>query len=174
MATVRITGGDKLAARLQEIAQRLSTGATVEVGYFPDAMYPDGTYVAFVAALSNFGTGKAPPRPFFSNAVVKHSPEWPEQIAKLLKANDMNAAQSLGQMGAVIADEITQSIFDFDSVPNSPVTDLLKQRFPTRDGMTAADVWQAFRDVKNGATAPAGKRLVWSGQMARSPSFRVT
>ena len=58
---VSITGGDKLAARLQEIAQRLSTGATVEVGYFPDAMYPDGTYVAFVAALSNFGTGTAPP-----------------------------------------------------------------------------------------------------------------
>ena len=71
-------------------------------------------------------------------------------------------------MGSGIQGQLAQSIVDFSGAPNSPVTDLLKQRFPTHDGMTFEDVQQARRDVAAGETAPAGKPLVWSGDMLKS------
>lgn len=175
MAASFVSGGGELQKRLDAIAKKLAKASTLEVGFLEGETYPDGTPVALVAAVNNFGAPSRgiPPRPFMSNTVAKHSGEWPDQIAKLLEVNDMDAEKTLGQMGLLIADEITDSIFDFDAVPNSPVTDLLKQRFPT-GGQTFADVLQARHDIANGAMAPAGKQLVWSGQMAAAPKSKVT
>jgi hypothetical protein len=164
-----ITGGEKLNTYLADLAKKVATPATLEVG-FPEGgtTYPDGTNVSTVAFWNEFGTSKAPARPFFRNMVAKNADSWGPQVAAALKATDYDPTKALGMVGQVIEGELAQSIVDTNDPPNSPVTNLLKARFPTGD-YKASDVWQAFRDVASGkGDAPAGKPLVWSGLMLRA------
>lgn len=165
MATVE--GGHKLDAVLRDLGKRHGQKTEARAGFLETATYPDGTPVAMVAALNNFGAPEAgiPARPFFSDMIRAKSPYWSDQFAEIVKACDGDTDEALAIMGESIAGQLREAIQAFNSVPNSPVTDLLKQRFPKRDGMTYADVVQARRDVAAGATAPAGKPLVWSGDM---------
>ena len=171
---LQISGGDALTAYLQSLASKVTHAAEVQVGWCEDATYPDGTSVAMVAAFDEFGHGTTPPRPFFRNMVAANADKWGPMVGALLNANHGDAARSLGQMGEEIKGELRDSITGGSYAPNSPVTNLLKERFPTGD-YTAADVWQAFRDVKAGkGDAPAGKPLVWSGVMLQAIASRVT
>lgn len=172
---VEISGGDKFEAAMANLAKKLGKKATLRVGFFDDKRYPDGTPVAMVAALNNFGGGSTPPRPFFTNAIAEHSPEWGEKIEQLLDMTGGDIHQALSLMGEVIADQIRMSIMTGSYAPNSPVTDLLKQRFPMgkTGGMTAGDVWQAFSDVAAGARGAPGKPLIWEGTMLDSVSYNV-
>lgn len=115
MATIE--GGNKMNGALSEIARKLGKRATLQVGFFPDATYPDGTLVAAVAAYNNFGTDKIPPRPFFSNMVAEKSGDWPRAIAKNLKANNYDVELTLGLVGQGIKDQLQQSIKDTNSPP---------------------------------------------------------
>lgn len=174
MATV--TGGEKLAEALKKVRDQIRKGAEVRVGFLENATYPDGTSVATVAAINNFGAPEAgiPARPFFSEMVARNSPEWGDKFADVLVASDYDAEAALGFMGDDIAGQIRQAIIETDSPPNSPVTNLLKQRFPMGDGMEMQDVLQARADVAAGVTAPAGKPLVWSSNMLASVDREVT
>lgn len=172
MAT--ISGGDKLEAKLKELATKLSKGAALKVGFLEGATYPDGTSVATIAALQNFGGGSIPPRPFFTNMVEEKGPEWGEKLARLLAQHNYDVPKALESMGMGIAGQLRQSIVDTNDPPNSPVTALLKQRFPRGD-QTPDDVWQAFHDAANGeAEGLTSKPLVWSGHMLASVDYEVT
>lgn len=169
--------GSLLRDQLERLGKKIKSGGYVRVGFLEGATYPDGTSVAMVAAINNFGAPAKgiPPRPFFTNVIRSNSAEWGAKLGKILAATDWDTHRSLELIGEVIAGDIRQSIVDTNGPPNSPVTNLLKQRFPTGDGMTFADVVQAWRDVANGQTdAPAGKPLVWSGHMLDSVSAEVT
>lgn len=172
---VALKGGDKLEAKLAELARKLGKGGAVRAGFFEDATYPDGTSIAMVAALNNFGSGSTPPRPFFTNAIKQHSAEWGEILGKLLDKTGGDIAASLGTLGEIMVGNIKDSIVSTNSPPNSPVTNLLKQRFPkgAESGMTPDDVWQAFSDAAAGETAAPGKPLVWSGDMIHAVSYEV-
>lgn len=174
---VEVKGGDKAQAALDKLAKKLGGGPlSLKVGFLQDAKYDDGTPVATVAAIDNFGApGRGiPPRPFFSNMIKIHSKEWGDNLAFILVASDNDAGRSLNLLGLHIAGQLQTSIRETNGPPNSPVTNLLKQRFPTRDGMTFADVLQAWHDVAAGETsAPAGKPLVWSGKMLESVRSEV-
>lgn len=114
-----IKGGEKLAAALNKIAANATNAATLSVGFLEGATYPDGTSVALVAATDEFGRPSIgqPPRPFFRNMVAAKSGEWPEAVGNLLKANDFDAAKTLGQTGEAIKGQLQQSIVDFNGVP---------------------------------------------------------
>lgn len=170
-----LKGGDKLEARLAQIARKLGTGGKVRVGFLEGARYPDGTPVATIAAIQNFGAPAKgiPPRPFFSNMIADKSGDWGDSLAAILKSNGGDVKAALELMGMGMAGQLRQAIVDTQAPPNSPVTNLLKQRFPKRDGMTFADVQQARADVAEGATAPAGKPLVWSGDMLNAIDHEV-
>lgn len=174
MTTVSLSGGDKLERRLAALATRVAKGATLKVGFLEGATYPDGTNVAQIAAIQNFGAPAKgiPPRPFFSDFIKRYGPEWGAQLARLLVASDYDALRALNLMGFKMSAQLRQQIVDTNAPPNSPVTDLLKQRFPTGD-YEPGDVWQAFHDVAAGATAPAGKPLVWSGTMLNAVDHEV-
>ncbi len=120
--SVEIKGGDKLAAYLKEVSRKVNKASTLRAGFLEDATYPDGTSVAMVAAMQNFGTSKIPPRPFFTIAVAQNSPQWPTDLAKLLNANGFDSEVTLTLMGFKIVGEIQDSIVAFDSVPLSPKT----------------------------------------------------
>lgn len=122
MAT--ISGGQKFEARLRELAAKVARPATLRVGFLERSRYPDGTPVAMVAAVHNFGAPSRgiPPRPFFSNMVKDKKGEWPKAIGDLLKANDWDATVALDVAGAAIAGQLRQSITDFYGVPLKPAT----------------------------------------------------
>jgi len=122
---VTITGGAKLQKALDEIARKVKRGAEVRVGFLENATYPvdaedpdtAGKSVALVAAAQNFGTGKIPPRPFFSNMVKDKSPEWPRKLENVLKANNYDVDKSLELMGQGIKGQLQQSIHDTNEPP---------------------------------------------------------
>jgi len=122
MAT--ISGGKKLEAALAKISRGVSQPATLRVGFLAGATYPNGTPVAMIAAIQDFGAPSRgiPPRPFFRNMVKAKSKEWPKAIADLLKANDYDAVKTLETTGEAIGGQLRQSIIDTNSPPLAPST----------------------------------------------------
>jgi hypothetical protein len=116
--------GDKLQKALEERARRMSSATTVDVGFLAGATYPDGTPVAMVAAIQNYGAPRAgiPPRPFFSNMIAAKQAEWGPAAGALLVANDYDAAKTLEQVGQAIAGQLRQSIRDTNAPPLAPAT----------------------------------------------------
>jgi len=174
MPSTSLKGGQLLQKRLAELAAKVAKGATLRVGFLEGATYPDGTSVATVAAINNFGAPAKgiPARPFFSNMVASNSPTWGAKLAKLLELNDWDAYKALDMMGAGIAGELRQSIVATSSPPNSMATNLLKQRFPM-GGYEFDDVLKAWSDATAGETAPPGKPLTWTGHMLNSVDHEV-
>lgn len=117
MANMR--GGENVARALRDIGEAISRPATLRVGFLEGATYPDGTLVAMVAAIQEFGAPRAgiPPRPFFRNMIARKSPEWPAAIGALLVANRYDLTVTFQQAGQAIAGQLRQSIVD----TNSPV-----------------------------------------------------
>lgn len=174
MASIELKGGDRLLKRLAEIGKQLGTSKTVRAGFLEGETYPDGTSVATVAAINNYGAPAAgiPPRPFMTNMVQKNAPAWGGELLSLYKRTGGDVEKTLALMGANMAGQIRQSIVDMNEPANSPATNLLKQRFPT-GVYEFSDVLQAWDDVAKGASAPAGKPLVWSGLLLGSVDSEV-
>lgn len=114
-----IKGGDKLEAELQRMAGAVTSAETVKVGFLAGATYPNGTPVAMIAAIQNWGAPRAgiPPRPFFSNMIAAKSPEWGPATGALLVANDYDAAKTLAQVGEAVSGQLRQSIIDTNAPP---------------------------------------------------------
>lgn len=124
MSTVnmQISGGEKLAAKLQEIAANLGKGGAVDIGFLPDSTYPDtkgkrGLHVATVAFWNEFGTVRSPPRPFFRRMIAAKSPRWGSKMAQVAKAANYDANATLARMGESIQGQLVQSINDLVSPP---------------------------------------------------------
>lgn len=159
MASITISGGDRLQGRLDEIARSLGTAKKVSVGYMAGATYPDEdhTPVAMVAAIQNFGAPGAgiPPRPFFSGMVRDHKGEWPEDLKQALEAQDYDAERALGTMGLLIKEELQESVRETYEPPLSPVTVMLRGMRSVGGPdfrVTGATVGEAAQRVKEGKT----------------------
>lgn len=123
MATIR--GGDKLQKKLDQILKDVKKNASkLEVGFMGGASYPDGTSVAMVAAINEFGAPSRgqPPRPFFRRMVATKSKEWPKALGLALKANNYDGRRAMNLMGVGISDQLKKSIIDLVSPPLSPRT----------------------------------------------------
>lgn len=112
-------GGDALKAELERIARMASSAKEVRVGFLEGATYPNGTPVAMIAAIQNWGAPRAgiPPRPFFSNMIAAKQPEWGPAIGALLRANNYDALRTLQQAGEAVAGQLRQSIVDTNAPP---------------------------------------------------------
>ncbi len=170
---------DKVMDFLEGVEQQLSS-RQLKVGFLRGATYNDAdkTSIPMVAASNEFGNPKSgsPPRPFFRNAIAEKSGEWAQRGEALMKAHGGDVDAVLDLLGSIIRDDIQSSIRTLDSPPLSPVTLLLRDRFPMRENMTFADVLKAREDVKNGVTA-SGKHsnpLVWTGNMMNSVDYEVS
>lgn len=157
-------GGKKFDDAAKQVEAALNSKAKLRVGFLENATYPDGTPVAFVAAVQNFGAPKVgiPPRPFFSNVIKNNQDKkWPQAMALLLKKNHYDVAKTLGMMGLGIRDQIQQSIRD----TNSPA---LKPRTIISKGGTADMKY----NKKDPSTFPA-KPLIRSGNMINSVNYDI-
>lgn len=124
MASINFQGSKKLKAKLQEIASQTGKAKSLKVGFMADADYPDGTKVAMVAAIQNFGAPAAgiPPRPFFSNMVKAKSPKWGESLGNMLERTNFDGEKALNLMGEGIKGQLQRSINETNDPPLSPVT----------------------------------------------------
>ena len=114
-----VRGGDKLAAELQRMAGAVNSAERVKVGFLAGATYPDGTPVAMIAAIHNWGAPRAgiPPRPFFSNMIGKKQQEWGPATGNLLVANQYDALKTLQMVGEAVAGQLRQEIVDTNDPP---------------------------------------------------------
>lgn len=176
-----MTGGDKLEKFLREKARKLKNAGTLKVGFLEGATYPDGTPVATVAAIQNFGAPSQgiPPRPFFSNLIRRYRQTWPPAIANGLKNTGMDAAKTLTLMGHVIGAELQQQIIETTEPPLSPVTLMLRamRRGDMDAPVTFAMLQEARRRVAAGETpkvsATGSKPLVYTGHLLNSVGFEI-
>jgi hypothetical protein len=124
MVTKTLEGGEKLKRALADISRKIGGGGTLKVGFLSNATYPNGTPVAMVAAIQNFGapSRNIPPRPFFSNMIAKHSSEWPDDIRSQLRATNYDATLTMNRVGAEITGQLKQSIRDTNEPPLAPAT----------------------------------------------------
>lgn len=174
-----IKGGDKLLKALAEIRARVNQSATLKVGFLEDATYPDGTPVAMVAAIQNFGAPAVgiPPRPFFSNMVKEKQDEWGPALAKLLVTNDYDVEKSLDQLGFGIEGQLRESIVQTNSPALSDVT-LMLRKMKSQDQslvVTGATVGEAARRVAAGESVAGvpSKPLVDTGHLLNSVDHKV-
>lgn len=120
----KVKGGDRISQKLRDLAAKVGHPATLRVGILEGAKYPNGTPVAMVGAIQEFGAPRAgiPPRPFFRNMIAAKKGEWPAAIAALLKANDYDGRRTLEQAGQAIAGQLRKSIIDTNAPPLSQAT----------------------------------------------------
>ena len=164
----------KRIKRAHKLMNLVGNKQAVKAGVFADATYPDGTSVAQAAFWNEYGTSTTRPRPFFRNGVNGNRENWKNTLIESMKATDFDVQKSLGLVGEQMADNLRESILKGGFAQNSPVTLLLKDRFPMGD-YTAKDYWQAIDDVEKGMSAGGGnsKPLVWTGTLLRSISYKV-
>lgn len=174
-----LKGGNKLRARLKELASKLDKPGTLKVGFLENATYPDGTPVAMVAAINEFGAPNAgiPPRPAFRNMIADKSPTWGDAVEQNLVATDYDVETTLERVGMGIKGQLQQSIIDTMSPPLSPVTLMLRKMKADNPDLvvTGATVGEAARRVAAGESygGVSTKPLVESGHMLNSVDYEV-
>ena len=173
---VGITGGDKLDKVLADFAKKLGSGKIeLKVGFFDTETYPNGTHVAQVAFWNEYGKTGTPPRPFFRRMIRKNVANWGGQMAKIMKATDYDAEQSLNFMGDLMQGQLRQSIAELTEPKLSPVTVMLRGMRSQGVKITGATVGQAAARVAQGKTnyGASDKPLVDTGQMYRAVNYQV-
>lgn len=83
-------GGEKLEQKLREIAEKAGKASTVRVGFLEGATYPDGTPVASIAAVNEYGgTAEVPEHEVTINRNLKSNGEF-AQNGRFVKAEKAN------------------------------------------------------------------------------------
>jgi len=88
---------------------------SVQVGWFSHQRYIDGTPVAYVAAIHEYGSPKAniPPRPFMRPTFDRHSKTWGQDIMRGIQAvlsGALPAKSMWTQIGGKVAGNIADGI----------------------------------------------------------------
>jgi phage gpG-like protein len=101
--------------------------ATARVGIVEAQNYPDGTPVAYVAAIHEYGSPKnnIPMRPFFRPTIKKNQTNWTAILTKGAKAV-FNGKESIGsvldKVASLAAGQIRQAISEIKSPPLKAAT----------------------------------------------------
>lgn len=110
--TTRKPGGDRSAL---ENAIRDLGRLRLQVGFFDTRQYPDGTPVAYVAAVQEFGHpgGGIPPRPFMRPALAQHKKEIVDELQRGSRAamrGSLTVKQVLTQVGGAVAGHVQEAV----------------------------------------------------------------
>lgn len=174
-----LSGGDKLRAKLAEIAKQIDGKHELRVGFLEGATYPDetGTPVATVAWWLNYGTKTAPPRPFFTDMIKTKSGDWGDELAAILPQTDFDIVAALSIMGERISGQLRDAVINLDAPALSPITIMLRKMRHEDPHLivTGATVGEAARRVAAGeSTAPASEKVgVFTGHMLNSIDYEV-
>lgn len=117
---------DKIKATLERVPEEFE-GLVAQVGFPSGKNYPDGTSVAYVAAIQEFGAPAVniPPRPFMRPTVAAHKDEWTKIIAKSIPQvveGKKSAEDVLELVGIKASADIQETISKVSSPPLKPAT----------------------------------------------------
>lgn len=122
--TVTRTKGDTTTERIVAAVEGL-VGVEGKVGWFDTARYKDGTPVAYVATIHEFGTSRIPARPFMRPAVAEYGPQWVQLIgdgAKAVLRGSVGARDALEMVMLRAAGDVGKSITAVSGPPLAPQT----------------------------------------------------
>lgn len=179
MASKAFSGGVALEAKLKEIAKKAGKAGTLKVGFLENATYPDGTSVAMVGAIQEFGAPSVgiPPRPYFRSMIAEKSGGWPVALGKIAVSNDYDMEKTLGQMGEGIKGQLQESIINTNEPPLSPITVMLRGMRSHDQSLvvTGKTVGEAAARVDEGLTnyGASDKVLDDTGHMLNSVDYEV-
>jgi len=102
--------------------KQLDKAKTARVGWFESAQYKDGTPVAYVATIQEYGSpkNKIPPRPFFRNAIEANKQEWKgiaNEYGKHIVNGKATIDQAMEAIGLVAAGDVRKSISEIMEPP---------------------------------------------------------
>lgn len=124
----------KAGGQLQKYLSKIKNLHTVaEVGFFEEATYHDGTPVAYVAYLNEFGNHN-PPRPFMKRTFDNRHPAWAKLIQYVLRSKGLSKEsmkEAFGQAGITAVGDVKKTIMKWnpnDPRPNKPATIRAKMR----------------------------------------------
>lgn len=134
----------------------------LRVGFFETARYEDGTPVAYVATIHEYGAPQRgiPPRPFMRPTQQAQQDNWNAGFASGARAvveGRRTPEQVLGAIGGNAAGEISATIAAISSPPLKEATIRDKQR----------------QYAKKGGVGNLAKPLVRTGILIASPTFEV-
>lgn len=117
---------DKIKATLERVPEQFE-GMVAQVGFPSGINYEDGTSVAYVATIQEFGAPEVniPPRPFMLPTVKEKKDYWTKIIEKNVPKvvmGKMSAFDVLDLVGMAAAADIQTKISSIYSPPNSPAT----------------------------------------------------
>jgi len=128
---VEIKGGDRYESFFNNLEKKLSKNTSVKVGFLSGATYPDGTSVAMVAAVNEYGKTETnekgdvviqPPRPFMRNTVAKRTKAWVKNLATAIKATNYDIPASFKLVGQGMKEDVQNSIRTFRDPPLKEAT----------------------------------------------------
>ena len=147
-----LKGQDAIIQALTKIKESLSRAQKVDVGFFKNATYDDGTPVASVAAAQEFGSANTPARSFMRTTIAEQSKRWGRGTKAFLKQSDYDAEKALELLGAQASADMVDKIADITEPALSPKTIAAKRR--------------------KGSSQP-DKPLIDTGRMSNSISYQV-
>lgn len=113
--------------KILEVALKGLQNKVAKVGWFPSAKYPDGTPVAYVATIQEYGypPDNIPSRSFMRSTIIEQEKAWTALAAAGARAILRGTATVdlvLNGIGEKAAGDIRKKISSIWSPPLSPVT----------------------------------------------------
>lgn len=99
---------------------RRQNKVALRVGIMGGKTYPDGTPVAGVGYVNEYGTDIIPTRPFFRSAIANERSVLPQMAASLLSKSDPETALRL--IGEHMVGALSDSVQTWSDPPNAPST----------------------------------------------------
>lgn len=132
MATVRRVAGPG-AKVLQNLLAGVKDNKQERVGWFESARYEDGTPVAYVAAIQNYGypRGGIPSRNFMETTIGEREVVWRQiatQGAQGILRGQGNVATVLDMIGQQASGDIAKTIASIYDPPLKPATIAARRR----------------------------------------------
>ena len=125
--SLNVKGGARAKRYLEAMRQAVGTATGMRVGFLENATYPAqpgrrGTlHVAQVAFFNEFGTSRAPARPFFRGMIRRDLGDWGSRFARHLRDSNFQSDRAFGLMGTEVRDALTGSIVRWPA-DNAPST----------------------------------------------------
>lgn len=142
----RVVGGKKLDLALKSIEQKITNGGVLRVGFLEGSRYPERTNARFLKAVGSsatpsvvpsipiaqaafwneYGTTRAPSRPFFRTTIAQKSKGWGVKLGQAIKFTNYDGQRALALLGQDMRDDVENAIAQWSSPGNAPLTIKIK------------------------------------------------
>lgn len=168
---------------LKDVKDKLNQLAKTKVkaGWFSKHKYPDGTPIAYVATIQEYGYHgggvNIPPRPFMRPAEADHKKEW-AMLSGRVASNYLAGKSGLDTdiVGESMVDGIAKAIISGSHTPLSQITLLLRKWRKEGTTINKSTVEQARRQLAEHPETPVSANstpLHDTGAMLISLSYNV-